>query len=66
MFAMAGLGLCNLVDEDIFQVNAITSHMSAVPSAIHGMLHLSVNHAVDLRPLISRAARRSQSLLPHS
>ncbi len=47
MFAMAGLGLCDMVDEDTFQVNDITKHMVDVPSSIHGMLHLSVTHVVE-------------------
>jgi hypothetical protein len=40
MSAMAGLGLVDLIGEDINEANAITRHMVAVPSAIHGMLHL--------------------------
>lgn len=40
MFAMAGLGFVDLVDDNTYRVNAITAHMEAVPSAIHGMLHL--------------------------
>lgn len=42
MFAMAGLGFVDLVEEDTYQVNAVTQHMMEVPSSIHGMLHLSV------------------------
>ena len=40
MYAMAGLGLVDLVGDDTYKVNAITRHMSAVPSYIHGMLEL--------------------------
>lgn len=40
MFAMAGLGLVDLIDDTTYRVNAITSHMVAVPSSIDGMLHL--------------------------
>lgn len=40
MFAMAGLGLVDLVDDTTYRVNAITAHMIAVPSALDGMLHL--------------------------
>jgi hypothetical protein len=42
MFAMAGLGLVDLVDEDTYEANAVTKYMLEVPSSIHGMLHLSV------------------------
>ncbi|KIX06275.1 uncharacterized protein Z518_04250 [Rhinocladiella mackenziei CBS 650.93] len=41
MFAMAGLGLVDLVDDTTYRVNAVTAHMEAVPSAIHGMLHFT-------------------------
>ncbi|OQV05683.1 hypothetical protein CLAIMM_10376 [Cladophialophora immunda] len=41
MFAMAGLGLVDLVDDRTFQVNPITAHMVAVPSSLHGMLHFT-------------------------
>lgn len=40
MFAMAGLGLVDLVDDTTYQVNVITAYLETVPSAIHGMLHL--------------------------
>lgn len=42
MYAMAGLGFVDLIDEDTFRSNAITKHIGEVPSAIHGMLHLYV------------------------
>jgi hypothetical protein len=41
MFAMAGLGFVDLVDEDTYRVNAITKHIVEVPSAVHGMLHFT-------------------------
>ena len=40
MYAMAALGLVDLVGDDTYRANAITRHMLAVPSSIHGMLHL--------------------------
>ena len=40
MYAMAGLGFVDLVGDDTYRVNAITRHMVAVPSSVHGMLHL--------------------------
>ncbi|OAP64284.1 hypothetical protein AYL99_00256 [Fonsecaea erecta] len=41
MYAMAGLGLVDLVDDTTYQVNPITTHMVAVPSSLHGMLHFT-------------------------
>ncbi|OAG34209.1 hypothetical protein AYO21_11654 [Fonsecaea monophora] len=41
MFAMAGLGLVDLVDDTTYQVNPITAHMAIVPSSLHGMLHFT-------------------------
>ncbi|KIX94742.1 uncharacterized protein Z520_09432 [Fonsecaea multimorphosa CBS 102226] len=41
MYAMAGLGLVDLVDDTTYQVNPITAHMVAVPSSLHGMLHFT-------------------------
>ncbi|KAH0837425.1 O-methyltransferase [Fonsecaea pedrosoi] len=41
MFAMAGLGLVDLVDDTTYQVNPITAHMAVVPSSLHGMLHFT-------------------------
>lgn len=40
MYAMAGLGLVDLLEDDTFGVNMVTRHINAVQSAIHGMLHL--------------------------
>lgn len=40
MYAMAGLGLVDMVDDQTFKTNAITKHMERVPSSLHGMLHL--------------------------
>jgi hypothetical protein len=42
LFAMAGLGLVDLVDENLFSANSITQHMVNTPSAKHGAFHLSV------------------------
>lgn len=39
---MAGLGLVERVEENIFNANAITRHMVAMPSAQHGAVHLCV------------------------
>ncbi|KEF59875.1 uncharacterized protein A1O9_04723 [Exophiala aquamarina CBS 119918] len=41
MFAMAGLGLVDLVGEETYRTNTITEHMKTVPSSIHGMLHFT-------------------------
>lgn len=42
LYIMAGLGLLDRVEENIFQANAITRHMAAMPSAQHGAVHLWV------------------------
>lgn len=39
---MAGLGLLERVNEDLFNANAITKHMVDMPSAQHGAVHLCV------------------------
>ncbi|KAI2914666.1 hypothetical protein CBS147343_9019 [Aspergillus niger] len=38
LFAMAGLGFVNQVDEDMYQVNEVTKHIEATPSATHESL----------------------------
>lgn len=37
---MAGLGLVDLVEDDLYEANDITRHMVQMPSAQHGCLHL--------------------------
>jgi hypothetical protein len=37
---MAGLGLVDLVEDDVYSANSITRHMVDMPSAQHGALHL--------------------------
>lgn len=54
MFAMAGLGFVDLVEEDTYQVNALTRHMVEVPSSIHGMLHLLVTIFKCTFPIIDK------------
>ncbi|KAJ6131002.1 hypothetical protein N7523_001462 [Penicillium sp. IBT 18751x] len=41
LYIMAGLGLLDRVDENVFQANAITRHMVAMPSAQHGAVHFT-------------------------
>lgn len=50
MFAMAGLGFVDLMDEDAYTANAITRHINDVPSVIHGLIHLSVNGSLHFCP----------------
>lgn len=40
LYAMAGLGLVDMVGDDTYSANAITQHLAATPSAQHGVLHL--------------------------
>ncbi|KAH8689187.1 putative O-methyltransferase [Talaromyces proteolyticus] len=41
LFAMAGIGLVELVEDDIYAANSITQHMVHMPSAQHGALHFT-------------------------
>ncbi|KAJ5951489.1 uncharacterized protein N7479_009902 [Penicillium vulpinum] len=41
LYIMAGLGLVELVAQDLFTANPITNHMVAMPSAQHGALHFT-------------------------
>ncbi|QKX53927.1 uncharacterized protein TRUGW13939_01007 [Talaromyces rugulosus] len=41
LFAMAGLGLVDLVEDDVYEANEITRHMVQMPSAQHGALHFT-------------------------
>lgn len=67
MFAMAGLGFVDMVDSEIdtYRANAVTDHIVAVPSAIHGMIHLSVytrSHVFDSLTKLVRPNLFSQPL----
>ncbi|KKK13957.1 hypothetical protein ARAM_000205 [Aspergillus rambellii] len=41
LFAMAGLGLVDLVEGDLYSANALTRHLAATPSAVHGAIHFT-------------------------
>lgn len=68
MFAMAGLGFVDIVDSetDTYRANDITNHIVAVPSAIHGMLHLSVHTRSHLDRFLTTPVRPSLFSLPLS
>lgn len=40
---MAGLGLVELVEQNMFRANSITRYMVDMPSAQHGAVHLYVS-----------------------
>ncbi|KAL3471136.1 S-adenosyl-L-methionine-dependent methyltransferase [Aspergillus californicus] len=41
LYAMSGLGLVDLVGEDSYSANALTRHLAASPSAVHGAVHFT-------------------------
>ncbi|KAL4789552.1 S-adenosyl-L-methionine-dependent methyltransferase [Aspergillus venezuelensis] len=41
LFAMAGLGLVDAQDDNVYTANDITKHIVAQPSALHGGIHFS-------------------------
>ncbi|KAL3457188.1 hypothetical protein BJX64DRAFT_269287 [Aspergillus heterothallicus] len=41
LFAMSGLGLVELVGEDLYSANALTRHLAESPSAVHGAVHFT-------------------------
>ncbi|KAL1965294.1 hypothetical protein VTN77DRAFT_5896 [Rasamsonia byssochlamydoides] len=41
LFAVAGLGFVELVEDDVYEANSITRHMVNMPSAQHGALHFT-------------------------
>jgi hypothetical protein len=40
LYIMAGLGLLDMVGEDVYKANEVTAHLVAYPTKIHGILHL--------------------------
>ncbi|KAL5000148.1 S-adenosyl-L-methionine-dependent methyltransferase [Aspergillus recurvatus] len=41
LFAMSGLGLVDLVGEDLYSANDLTRHLAVSPSAAHGAVHFT-------------------------
>lgn len=37
---MAGLGLLDMIGEDLYKANEVTKHLVAYPTKIQGLLHL--------------------------
>lgn len=40
LYIMAGLGLLDMIGEDVYKADEVTQHLVAYPTKIHGLLHL--------------------------